>query len=171
MTGWWRRNAVALGAVAVLLPLTAGVVAVNEWSEFDAGHATRPVTVHSGDSTVYAGATVGPARAGVEDESSAPPGTKVVMARVLVDPGAEPIACSPPVLREIGGTQRQWNEASLVLDLPYDPERRSSCDSALPIRYSLTLAYIVPVDAEGPFTVDLETAAEYPNYVRLIVSP
>lgn len=171
MTGWWRRNAVGLAAFAVLLPLTVGVIAVNEWSEFDAGHATRPETVPVGDTTSYAGAVLGPALASFSETPSAPPGTKVVTARVLVAPGDDPIACLPPTLREVGGAQREWSEASFELDLPYDPDRRSSCDSELPIRYSLTLAYIVPADAVGPFAIELETVPEYPRYIRLIVEP
>ena len=50
MTGWWRTNAVALGALVVLAPALVGVVAWNEWSQHDSG---RPVHVDTGGSATY----------------------------------------------------------------------------------------------------------------------
>lgn len=169
--GWWRRNAIPLVAVAVLLPLTAGVVAVNEWSEYDLGHATKPVTVPAGDSADYAGAVIGPARAEFASDDAAPEGTRVVTATVLVTPGDEPIACLSPVLRELDGAHRQWNEASFELDRDFSDDRRTSCDSEMAIRYSLSLDYLVPDDATGPFTIDLESGAGLPRYVSLVIAP
>ncbi|MFB9644243.1 hypothetical protein [Microbacterium terregens] len=169
--GWWRRNALSLALVAVLLPVTAGVVAVNEWSEWDLGHATKPITVEPGGSAPYAGAAIGPARARFANDPAAPPGTRLVSATVLVSPGEEPISCLSPKLREESGAGRQWNEASAGLDREYDPDRLTFCDSDLPIRYSLTLDYLVPEDAAGPFVIELESAAGIPQFVRLIVEP
>ena len=41
--GWWRRNGLPVAAIAVLLPLTVGVIGTNEWSEH--GRATQPIVV------------------------------------------------------------------------------------------------------------------------------
>lgn len=169
--GWWRRNAIPLAAIAVLLPVTVGVIAVNEWSAYDLGHDTKPVTVPTGDSVAYAGATVGPAKATFADDPAAPPGTQVIRATVLVTPGREPISCVSPLLRETGRSGRQWDEASFELDQEYDPDRKTSCDSELPIRYSLTLDYIVPDDATGPFAIELSSSDELPRFVSLVVEP
>ncbi|MCR2808647.1 MULTISPECIES: hypothetical protein [unclassified Microbacterium] len=169
--GWWRRNAVSLGLVAVLLPVTAGVVALNEWSDWDLGHATKPITVEPGGAVDYAGAAIGPARARFADDPAAPEGTRLVSATVLVSPGTEPISCLSPQLREAGGAGRQWNEASAGLDRGYDPDRLTFCDSDLSIRYSLTLDYLVPEDAAGPFFIELASAAAIPQFVRLVIEP
>jgi hypothetical protein len=171
MSGWWRRNAIPLVVAAVLLPATAGVVAFNEWSEFDLGHGTKPVTVDPGESTAYAGATIGPARAEFSDDPAAPSGTRVVSAIVLVAPGDDPISCQSPRLRELGGAGRQWDEASFELDTDFDADRLTFCDPERPYRYSLTLHYLVPADAAGPFAIELESGDELPQYVRLVIAP
>jgi hypothetical protein len=169
--GWWRRNAVSLVAIAVLVPVTVGAVAVNEWSAHDLAHATKPITVQPGDSTIYDGAQIGPARADFTAAAGAPSGTRVVSATVLITPGEEPLSCVSPTLREVGGAKRQWNEASFELDREYDAEAKTSCDSALPIRYSLTLDYLVPDDAAGPFAIELSTGDALPRFVSLVVEP
>ena len=86
-------------------------------------------------------------------------------------PADEPISCLSPLLRETGGAQRQWDEASFELDRDYDPSLKTSCDSELPIRYSLTLDYLVPADATGPFALELSTGDALPQFVRLVVEP
>lgn len=169
--GWWRRNAISLAAIAVLLPVTVGVIAVNEWSEWDLGHATKPITVPAGETVSYAGATIGPARAEFTDDPLAPPGTRVVSTTVLVDPGDSPIVCRTPHLREAEGAGRQWDEASLELERDFDAARNTFCSSEMPIRYSLTLDYLVPDDAEGPFVIELESGEELPVFVRLTIEP
>ncbi len=169
--GWWRRNAVSLAAIAVLLPVTVGVIAVKEWSEWDLGHATKPITVEVGDTVTYAGARIGPAKAEFVDDALAPAGTRVISTTVLVTPGATPIACRTPQLRETGGAGRQWDEASFELERDFDTERNTFCDSETPIRYSLTLDYLVPDDATGPFAIEIESGDELPEFVRLVVAP
>lgn len=169
--GWWRTNAVWLVTIVVLVPVTVGAIAVNEWSSFDLGHATKPISVDPGDSAPYDGARIGPASAEFTDAPGAPGGTRVVSATVLVTPGDEPISCVSPVLREARGGGRQWSEASSDLDREYDPALKMSCDPDLPIRYSMTLEYLVPEDATGPFVIELSAADAYPQYVSLLIEP
>ncbi|MGZ8804291.1 MAG: hypothetical protein ACXWZG_03190, partial [Microbacterium sp.] len=162
---------VSLAAIAVLLPVTVGVIAVNEWSAWDTGHATRPITVAAGEAVTYAGATIGPAKAEFVDDPLAPAGTRVLSTTVLVEPGESPISCPSPHLRETGGAGRQWDEASLELERDFDTGRNTFCNSEMPIRYSLTLEYLVPDDATGPFEIEIESGDELPEFVRLIVEP
>jgi hypothetical protein len=169
--GWWRRNAIPLAVAAVLLPVTAGVVAFNEWSEWDLGHGTKPVTVDPGESARYAGATIGPARAELSTDPAAPAGTRVVSATVLVAPGDDPLGCQSPRLRELNGAGRQWDEASFALETDFDADRLTFCDPERPYRYSLTLDYLVPEDATGPFAIELESPDALPQYLRLVVEP
>jgi hypothetical protein len=170
-SGWWRRNVVALVALVILLPVTVGVIALNEWSQFDQGHPTKPISVDPGDDVIYGGARIGPAKSEFTDNVLAPADTRVVHAVLLVTPGAGPISCSLPTLREAGGAQRQWAEASADLDIPYDPESHTVCDSDLPIRYSLTVDYLVPDDAVGPFVLEFTVAEEVPRYLQLLIEP
>lgn len=167
---WWRRNALALAALVVLIPLTVGVIAANEWSQYDAGHATQPIIVQAGDAARYDGAGIGPARAEFTDNPAAPAGSRVLRTTTLITPLDGPIACATPVLRELTGAKRQWDEASGLLDLDYDPEAHSTCDSERPIRYSLTLHYLLPDDAVGPFALDL-AGDPLPQFVRLVIEP
>lgn len=90
---------------------------------------------------------------------------------MLVEPGSEPIACPTPQLREAGGAQRQWDKASYDLDRDFDSERKTFCNSEPRARYLLTLDYLVPADATGPFTIDLESGDELPRYLRLVIEP
>jgi hypothetical protein len=168
---WWRRNRIPLAAIAVLLPLTVGVIAMNEWSEWDLGHATKPIVVPAGETASYGGATIGPATAEFADDPLAPQGTRVVSTIVLITPGDSPISCATPQLREAGGAGRQWDEASFELERDFDADRNTFCNSEVPIRYSLTLDYLVPDDAAGPFVIELESGEELPEFVRLVVEP
>jgi hypothetical protein len=169
--GWWRRNAVALVALVVLVPVAVGVIAANEWSDWGLGHPTKATTVDAGDSTIYGGATIGPASAEFTEDAGIPSGTRVVHATVLITPADEPISCLSPLLRETGGAQRQWDEASFELDRDYDPSLKTSCDTELRIRYSLTLDDLVPADATGPFALELSTGDALPLFVWLVVEP
>lgn len=169
--GWWRRNAVALVALLILAPVTVGVIAVNEWSQYDQGTATKPITVAAGEAVGFADSRIGPVTAEFTDNVAAPADTRVVRAVMLVWPGGGPISCAVPMLRETGGQQRQWSVASSYLDLPYDPESHGTCDSERPIRYALTLDYLVPEDADGPFTVDFVSNEVLPQYLEFIIEP
>ena len=168
---WWRRNALWLALVAVLAPLTAGVIAVNEWSEWDLGHATKPITVAAGGSASYAGARFGPARAEFTTDPAAPPGSRVVSVTVLVEPGDQPIICPTPVLRETGSARRQWDEASFELERDFDADRTTFCSAEESLRYSLTLDYLLPEDAAGPFAIELQSGDALPQFLSMIVEP
>ena len=172
MTGWWRANAVPLGVLLVLVPATTIAVGWNEWWGYYSGRASIPIAVEAGDSTEYAHATVGPATAEFTDRPLAPEDARVVAVRILIDPHGLGFSCAIPQLRELEGSQRQWDAAS-AYDL--DPERdfdlRESCDSETAAPYTLDLDYLVPLDASGPFTVEVTSAERIPEFARLIVEP
>ncbi|WP_404429290.1 hypothetical protein LG299_08765 [Microbacterium lacus] len=169
MTGWWRRNAVALGVLVVVLPATFVTVASQESAQ--RGGASHDVFVALGESVKYAGATVGPAQAEINDDPAAPRGTRVVAVTVEIDPDpTNPIACLSPQLHEVGGLQRAWNERSVELNRGFD-EDITSCSSEESLPYSLRLEYVVPEDATGPFTVDVNSVEGWPDLARLRVEP
>ncbi|MFD4960102.1 hypothetical protein [Microbacterium sp. NPDC058389] len=182
MTGWWRSNAVALGALIVLVPATYAALTWNEWSSVLQGSPSQAITVEPGDTVKYAGATVGPASAEFTELPSVPQGAHVVTVTLHIDPGKHskpgkpgkptnpPISCSSPELHEIGGLERQWN-ANDDLGREWDPDRWTFCDSDATGPYDLLLDYLVPVDVSGPFTVKLSSGVAVPEFVSAVVEP
>lgn len=170
MTAWWRRNALALVAIGVLIPATVGAVAVQEWSERVDGFGTAPVVIAEGEVADYMLATIGDARAAFVDDPEAPSGARVVEVTVRVIPDLRtPLSCLSPQLREQGGLQRQWDESSDALGRDYDLV--TSCSRSARAPYTLSLAYVVPEDASGPFTVDVGVFSANPTIARLQVAP
>lgn len=168
--GWWRRNAWPLALLTVLVPVTVAAVAGNEWYLYYSGRASQPVTAEPGATAQLGGATWGPAEtAPVPGGLDVPAGARVVAVTIPVAPGDEAVACLRPVLREAEGAGRQWDEASTLVDWPYDADEPSSCvpDETRP--YSLVVPFLVPGDAAGRLYVDITVADEAPRFVRLAV--
>jgi hypothetical protein len=94
----------------------------------------------------------------------------VVTVAIEVDPGAAPFVCTVPVLREVGGSERQWNATS-DLDREGDPDRQTYCDTESTAAFTLELDYLVPEDASGPFEVEVGSPDAYPEFVSAVVEP
>lgn len=170
MSGWWRRNALPVIVVIVLVPATGIAIWTNEHAPIDANRASTPLVVATGASTEYGTSVVGPAFGHFVNSVAAPEDTRVVSVAVRIEPGTPALQCPSPVLREVGGAQRQWNEASIDLGTN-DPARPSYCSSERSDPYTLMLDYLVPDDAAGPFFVDIEDASLIPEFARIIVEP
>jgi hypothetical protein len=170
VSGWWRTNRVALIALLVLVPALVVTVAWTQWSYFDEFRASRPVLVQPGDTVRYAEATVGPVSADWGDTAKAPKGTRVVVVQVPVEPGHPAIACASPLLRETA-TGRTWDAATYDLSWESDDDHPTYCPSDATKPYVLSVGYIVPDDASGPFTVDLDSADSWPSFVSAVVTP
>lgn len=169
---WWRRNAVALGAVAVLLPLTAVVIGGSEWWLVNQSRPVLPHTVPVGASADWAGMAWGPATATelpADAGSELPAGARVIVVEVPVDPGGDPVACGTPMLRELSGAQRQWSDATAEVDWDYD--RPTGCVSDADGPYTVAAPFLVPDDAVGPFGVELTVVDRLPGFLRLVVAP
>lgn len=170
MTGWWRSNAIALGALVVLVPTAALTMSWNEWSGIRQGTATEPIRVAPGESVRYADALVGPVSAKFTELPLVPQDARVVTVTVPVDPGEPAIACSPFVLKEAHGAGREWTPRD-DLGREWDSERRTFCDDEATAPYEVELDYLVPEDASGPFTVEFGSAGSYPEFVSAVVAP
>lgn len=170
MTGWWRSNAIALGAIVLLVPATYAALTWNEWSAILQSSDSRPIALEPGDTLEYAGATIGPVTSTYSELPSAPRGTKIVTVTVKIDPGGPPIICDAPVLHESGADPREW-KASSDLGRDWDPDLRTFCSSEETGPYQLDLDYLVPDDASGPFTLELGSAAGRPEFVSAVVDP
>jgi hypothetical protein len=167
--GWWRRNTFALGAVIVLVPATALIVGGHEWWSMYQAAPLFAATAEEGSEIEYARATWGPATAVEESSDEVPEGAKLIVVEVPVDPADRPVACNVPVLRELGGEQRQWDTASYDVDWSY--ENPTLCDSEATGPFTIAVPYLVPDDAVGPFGVDLVLSDQLPGFLRLTVSP
>lgn len=172
--GWWRRNALALAAAAVLLPATAIVIGGSQWW---AHYGEEPVFAHSvaaGAEERFAGAVWGPAKATTRPaggEEDLPADARVVEVRVPVAPGERAVACIPPVLRELQGAQRQWDVAWAMAGTAYHPDEFTSCAAERVDPYTVVVPFLVPADAVGPFGVEFTPRDELPRFLRLDVVP
>lgn len=170
--GWWRRNAIALVAVAVLAPATAAAISVNVWTARNSGRPTQPIAVAAGDAVDYAGLTVGDARARFEEGlEGTPNGARVVAVTIEVDPHGAGTLCGGLTLSEVGGAHRQWANLARDLGRPYDPERITSCREDAVTPYTLSIDYLVPDDAAGPFSVNLFVTDALPRFALFTVEP
>jgi hypothetical protein len=170
VTGWWRANALALGALVVLIPAAALAMSWNEWAGIRQGTASEPISLAPGESAEYGGATVGPASAEFTDLPLAPQDARVISVTVRIDPGDPAIACAKPVLREVDGAQRQWN-ARDDLGREWDSDHWDFCDSEATAPYEMEIDYLVPEDASGPFAVEISSAEALPEFVSAVVAP
>lgn len=167
--GWWRRNAVALVAVAVMLPATAIATGYNEWNDYySGGRPVQPITVAAGDEVTFAGAQWGTAQielADADDPRAAgvPDDARLVVTTVNVPDGAE---CLPPMLHEATGLAREWKEArNAELDWRTSDGATSYC-SIDQARHQVETPFVVPADATGPFWLDLSIPSELPRFLR-----
>lgn len=174
---WWRRNAVALIALAVLVPSTAAAIGWREWAATYevSSQYVHPVLPQGDAATVeFGGATWGPVTSGVFTEADGlpiPAGAKVIAVKIPVrnDDSTSPVGCPSPVLVE-QSTGTRWSEMSLALDLDYDPDAPTLCASDTSA-YEMLVPFIVPDDVDGPFWIDVAPYGEGPGFVRFSIAP
>ncbi|GAA5146766.1 hypothetical protein GCM10025768_05810 [Microbacterium pseudoresistens] len=171
--GWWRRNAIGLAAVAVLAPATALAVGGYEWYDYFSGRPAAPVVAEDDGELSLGGATWGPVRSTVLDDTTGmtlPADARVIIAAVPVAPDADAASCERPRLVE-QATGRQWEEARFDLGIPSSSDEPSSCGGQGPGPFTLYVAYVVPDDATGPFWLDVPTIDAYPSFARFPIDP
>ncbi|WP_406248834.1 hypothetical protein ACI7YT_02455 [Microbacterium sp. M] len=182
MTGWWRRNRLALIALAVLVAVTTATLVGVAWSRYYLYEPTVPVNAAEGETAELADATWGPVRA-VDitdvDELPAPSDARVIAVAVPVDPHGDSPSCFSPVLVE-QDTGRRWGQMNTALGITDTYEEPSSCttpevdengDPGPIVPYEIFVGYIVPADAEGPFWVEVAEINSYPSFIRFSVEP
>jgi hypothetical protein len=172
MRQWLRRNAVALVAATVLVPATALIIGGSEWWAYYSGRDVFPVTVEPGEAAEFSGATYGPATItefAEDPEWELPPGVKVLSAEVPIRTGDGPARCGTPTLRELAGDGRRWTVAPSPVDLPYDEDASSLCDSERTGTYTVAVAFLVPDDVSGLLGLDFTVVDELPRFLRLVV--
>lgn len=176
MTGWWRRNAVALGTLAVLAPVTFGALVWDGWQDYNLFRNTIPIDVADGDGIDLVGADWGPVRASEITDTSGfdmPADARVLAAAIPVAPYGDAPHCFAPTLVQ-QSTGVRFPESRAQLGLPSVSEEPTSCLSGEAWTgdpYELIVPFIVPVDSEGPFWVEIVSADAIPSVIRFSVDP
>jgi hypothetical protein len=182
VTGWWRRNRLALVATLVLAPLTVGVVFQKEWGGFSAGRPVDAVDAAVGEAAAFGGSgwrVTGSERVrwssdpGVEQDL--PPGTDLVVVRLEVTPDeldaeGRSTGCLMQLDEGRGArVSRTWEPASAYLDLDFEPGVSSGCESERTGPYEATARFLVPVDAgeDADLRLGIQVADELPRFLRV----
>lgn len=163
--GWWRRNAIALAALVVLLPVTAGAIAWQEFHTYYDGRHWQEIAVPVGGTIVLGGATVGPATliaVPADADIEVPEGARAVAAQLSVLPGEEPVTCARPRLVELS-TGRTWEAGYGGIGWRGEPSCFEATDPVF-----LNVPFVVPDDA-GPFAVEIEILHDGPVLPRFLV--
>ncbi len=155
MTGWWRRNAGALGALVLLIP--AGVWAFDTIEFGAVRNAERTVAegeqISVGDWTFAAPELTSLA----PDEVGAPAGSDPVVVRITVMPGDDVVSCMKPVLVD-PATGREWWDAT-ALDWSRDDGETTYCpppvddEGVSATGFDLTTLVLLPADAPDRLVV------------------
>lgn len=172
---WWRRNTVALIALALLVPATAAAVGWQEWYQYFGfgARAVTPVVVPEDETTDLAGAAWGPIRGGEIDDVSGldvPEKTRLIAVAVPVDPESEGVGCEAPVLVE-QSTGREWSPVRAEIGLDWSADEPETCLSEQASPYELIVPFVVPADVEGPFWVDIRPYRAGGSFVRFEFEP
>jgi len=172
---WWRRNRLALVALAILVPATAFAVGWQEWRQYFAfdGRPVTPIAVEEGDSKDTAGASWGPVRGGeITDVAGldVPPDTRLIAVAVPADPDTDGLICDTPVLVE-QKTGREWRPVRSEIGLESDPTEPERCMPDQTSPYELVVPFVVPDDVEGPFWVDVWPQRAGGSFLRFSFEP
>lgn len=156
---WWRRNRLALIALAVLIPGTAAGIGWHEWHQYYGFEARplQPIVVEPEDTAELVGVTWGPIRGGeIEDISGfdVPDDATVIAVGIPVAAGAEGVSCAGPILVH-QATGREWRTARSEIGLLSDSAEPEFCLASQKGDYELIVPFVVPDDVEGPFWVDV----------------
>lgn len=155
--GWWRRNAIALGALVVLIP--AGAWAFDTIEFGAVRNAER--SVPEGSATQVGDWTFAPPELTSLSPADvgAPTGTDPVVVRIPVTPGSDAVSCSTPILID-PETGREWWPAR-DLDWSLDDDERNICprpvddDGVSAPAFDLTTLVLLPADAPDRLIVEV----------------
>ncbi|MBS1673437.1 MAG: hypothetical protein JSS74_05675 [Actinobacteria bacterium] len=170
--GRWRRTALALGALVVLVPAVLLVTGVHPWSSDD----PDPVVAGTAGTADVGGATWGPVKAVVIDDTAGydvPAGARLIAVKVPYAQHAgttKALHCQSPRLTE-QHTGRSWNQAMDEIGAPTIKDEPRDCAPDVSSA-DLIVAFVVPEDARGPYWVDvpLDPFADVP-FPRFSVDP
>lgn len=137
---WWRRNAVALIALVVLVPASVWAFDQIEGGlARSAEHAVAPGDVLRVGDWAFGTPTV---ESVDPEEVGAPPGSDPVIVRVPVTPGREDVVCERPSLVD-PATGREWT-TSFGLDTPRGLDDPAFCSGESAAPFDLATLVLLP---------------------------
>lgn len=154
---WWRRQRVALIALAVAAAATVGV---HVWLDVLPAMQTQAQAityVAEGESVEIAGQRIS-LQSARYDEFEAPDEMRTISVRLHAGGGDDATWCRAFTLTEAHGG-RVWLDARSALDVPYDAGESSCRDESF--SYDILAVFLLPEDVGGPFYFDVsEDASE-----------
>lgn len=177
-TSWWKRNALALGVLGVLLPGTAFVIAGTEWRDYFVRPHSEAVYPDDESTVEFAETMWGPADVRTLTDSTGlnvPEGAKVLVGVLPVDDSERferdegNVGCDTPILvSQKDG--RQWTELRAQLGLESLASEPTDCDPEVEGEpYRILAPFVVPEDVEGPFWIDVHVHGEDRKFLRFEV--
>jgi len=158
LTRWWRRNALALGALVVLVPAS-----LFAYDALGFGAVRNAELTVSGDEPhamggMPAAAALGPVTISPleRDEVGAPRGSDPVLVTIRVDPGEGLSSCRGVTVTE-PSTGRQWRTVFTGLTWVQEQGQEMSCVSDAVIPYDVVAPVLLSDDVVGPLVVTITT--------------
>ena len=152
---WWRRNAVALAVIALLV--TVGLFAVDTLEFGTVRNAEREVAAGAVTSIAdwdFGPVTIEPAEAA---DVGAPSGTEPVVVTIRVDRGHRFLGCTAPAIVE-PATGRNWMSVT-TLDWVPPVGAQTTCTSRTGVPYDLVALVLLPGGVGDDLVVELSTAS------------
>lgn len=148
---WWRRNALALVALSLLVPASVYAIDTIEFG------ATRDPSrgVASGETTQVGDWTFGPATVTGLDPATvgAPSATSPVLVTVPVTPGDAAVGCGAPTIVD-PADGREWR-TDFLLAQPLELGQQTSCASDGAVGFDLVHTVLLTGDIDGDLVVVL----------------
>ncbi len=158
---WWRKNALALGALVLAASLTGISWYVGVWLPLSPPEAAVATPDDEGRGTL-GGATFDDLTIASEEDPEgyygAPDGTWVVAVSVDVSPQESGLSCSLQ-LSESDGEQRTWTPTSVISPFA-ESDDPSYCTGTGTEDYRVLTAFLLPDDARGPFVLDIVSGSD-----------
>lgn len=147
---WWRRNRVALIAIAVLVP--AGWFALDT---IEFGLTRNPEqSIGDGATLTIGGMTMGPVALAALDAGSvdAPASSAPTLVTIPVSADTDGTSCIGITVTE-AATGRTWRSASSALEWEPAEGAQESCSAAAGDRFDLVAPVLLGDDVAGPLVV------------------
>lgn len=148
---WWKKQRVALTALAIAAIATVGVHVWLDVIPSVQAQAQNITNVSEGASAEIGGQTMS-LRSARWDEFEAPGGMRTFSVRLNAGGGEDATWCRDFTLTEAHG-DRVWLDARSELDVPSDAGEASCRDESF--AYEILAVFLIPEDAAGPFHFDI----------------
>lgn len=173
---WWRRNALALVALALLAPSTAVTIGWQGWYEhYGYGMLPyKPILVEKKSDAEFIGATFGPIRSGLIEDLSGldvPSDARLIAAAIPVHTGTTGVSCQVVLVQQATG--HEWRPARSEIGLPSNIDEPEYCTTADTGDYELIAPFVLPDDVDGPFWVEIRSPGELSggSFLRFSIDP